>query len=124
MKYLLDANSIIYVLSGAYPLLTARIADTEEGAIGVSAIAFAEVIHGSQRGKPPQLALLDNFIAAIPLVPFDEAAARGYGEVPFKRHSYDRLIAAQALSLGLTVISRNGQDFADVPGLKVEDWTI
>ena len=39
---MLDANSVIYLLSGAFPKLTARVADIEVGAIGVSAIAFAE----------------------------------------------------------------------------------
>jgi tRNA(fMet)-specific endonuclease VapC len=124
MKFLFDANSVIHLLSGAFPAMTARVADTEAGAIGVSAIAFAEVAHGSARGKPPELAMLDAFLGEIPLVPFDEAAARAYADLPFKRHGHDRLIAAQAVSLGLVVISQNVRDFADVPGLKVEDWTL
>ncbi len=124
MKYLLDANSIIALLSGAYPSLMRRVAATEAGAIGVSIIAFAEVAHGSSIGRPPELELLDNFIEEIPLIPFDEAAARIYATIPFKRHSYDRLIAAQALSRSLTVISRNVRDFEDVPGLKIENWTV
>ena len=123
MIYLLDANSIIYLLSGAYPGLSNRVAETEAGAIGVPTIAFAEVIHGSSKGRPPPLSLLDAFVEEIPLLPFDEAAARVYARVPFKRHSYDRLIAAIALSRGLIVISRNTKDFADVPGLVVENWT-
>lgn len=123
MRYLLDANSIIALLSGAYPSLMQRVAATQAGSIGVSIIAFAEVANGSSIGKPPELELLDNFIEEIPLVPFDEAAARIYATIPFKRNSYDRLIAAQALSRSLTVISRNVQDFADVPGLWVENWT-
>ncbi len=101
-----------------------RVAATEAGAIGVSIIAFAEVAHGSSIGRPPELELLDNFIEEIPLIPFDEAAARIYATIPFKRHSYDRLIAAQALSRSLTVISRNVRDFEDVPGLKIENWTV
>ncbi len=124
MKYLLDANSVIHLLSGAFPALTARVSDTEAGAIGVSSIAFAEVIHGSQKGKPPELKLLDDFVAEIPVLPFDEAAATAYANIPFKRHSYDRLIAAHALGLDLVIISRNEKDFADVPGLKVENWTL
>lgn len=124
MKYLLDANSVIQLLSGAVPALIRRVADTEAGAIVVSSIAFAEVAIGSANGKPPPLALLDRFIEEIPIVDFDEAAARAYAGLPFKRGSFDRLIAAHALSLGTTIISRNLKDFADVPGLVVEDWTL
>ena len=123
MKYILDANSVIHLLSGAYALLMERVSDTDAGEIGVSSIALAEVAHGSRRGKPPELALLDAFVQDIPIIDFDEKAARAYAGIPFKRHSYDRLIAAQALSLGVTVISRNTKDFEDVPGLLVENWT-
>ncbi len=46
-----------------------------------------------------------------------------YASIPFKRSRFDRLIAAQALSLGLTLVTNNERDFADVPDLKVENWT-
>ena len=124
MMFMLDANSIIYLLSGAFPKLTARVADTETGGIGISAIAYAEVAIGSYAGKPPELAWLKNFVKEIPVLPFDTTAAEGYAKLPFKRGNFDRLIAAHALSLGLTVISRNTKDFADVPGLVVENWTV
>ena len=124
MRFSLDANSIIYLLSGAFPVLTARIADTDKGTVVISSIAFAEVALGSANGKPPPLELLNSFVEEIPIVDFDEAASRAYATLPFKRGSFDRLIAAHALSLGLTVISRNTKDFADMPGLKVENWTV
>lgn len=120
----MDANSVIHLIADAFPALTARVADTEAGAIGVSSIAFAEVIWGSANGKPPILPLLDAFAEQIPLVPFDEAAARAYASIPFKRGTFDRLIAAQALSQGLAVISQNVRDYEDVPGLRVENWTV
>jgi len=124
MKYLLDANCIIQLLSGAFPALTLRVADSEAGSLVISSVAFAEVALGSANGKHPPMDVLDSFIEEVPIVEFDEAAARCYAELPFKRGNFDRLIAAHALSLGLTVISRNTRDFADVPGLKVEDWTV
>jgi tRNA(fMet)-specific endonuclease VapC len=57
-------------------------------------------------------------------VPFDEAAARTYARLPFKRARFDRLLAAHALSIGATVITNNEIDFADVPRLMVENWTV
>lgn len=124
MKYMLDANSIINLLAGEFPTLTARVGDTEEGDIGISAVAFAEVALGSENSKPPAPHILAGLLSELPLLAFDEAAARAYAQLPFKRGSFDRLIAAHALSLDLTVISRNVADFAKVPALKVENWTL
>jgi tRNA(fMet)-specific endonuclease VapC len=121
---MLDANSVINLLSGEFPALTARVQNTDAGSIGVSSIVFAEVALGSENGKPPKPAVLDGLVSEIPLLPFDEAAARAYARLPLKRGSFDRLIAAHAISLGLVVISRNERHFADVPGLKVENWTV
>lgn len=124
MMYLMDANSVIHLIADAFPKLTARVTESEAGSIGVSSVAFAEVIWGSANGRPPILPLLNALAEQIPIVDFDERAARAYASIPFKRGNFDRLIAAQALSLNLIVISANAKDFADVPGLKVENWTV
>jgi tRNA(fMet)-specific endonuclease VapC len=41
-----------------------------------------------------------------------------------KRLEKDMRIAAIALSVGGTIITCNQKDFAQVPGLKIEDWTL
>lgn len=101
-----------------------RIAQCAPGEIAISVISFAEIALGSQLSKPPPPKVLDAFVAAIPIVEFDEAAARTYAQLPFKRARFDRLLAAHALSIGAVVITNNEVDFADVPGLKVENWTV
>lgn len=122
IRYLIDANSAVYAMDAGHERLTARIAEHRPGEIAMSVISYAEVAYGTHVGKPPPPEVLEAFVAAIPLLAFDEAAAREYAGLPFKRARFDRLLAAHALSIGATVVTNNESDFADVPGLKVENW--
>ncbi len=122
IRYLIDANTAIYALSSDSSPLTRRLAECGLGEVAISAISFAEVAIGVNQGKPPPPEALEAFIAAIPLVPFDEAAAREYARLPFKRARFDRLLAAHALSIGAIIVTNNEADFADVQGLRVENW--
>ena len=124
IRYLIDANAAVYALDVGHERLTDRMGACAPGEIAISAISFAEVAYGSYVGKPPSPEVLEAFIAAIPLLPFDAAAARAYARLPFKRARFDRLLAAHALSIDATVVTANLADFADVPGLRVEDWTV
>lgn len=123
MLYLVDTNIVIYLAANAYPRLSERVATTEQGAIRLSTIVFAEVALGSENGLAPSSEALAILIEQMPLVPFDEAAARAYARLPFKRGRFDRLLAAHAISLNATILSRNLADFQGIKGLQVEDWT-
>ena len=52
------------------------------------------------------------FFDVIAVLPFDRACALIYGELPFVRHRFDRLIAAHALALDL----RSSRQIARFPG--------
>ncbi|MBS0504148.1 MAG: type II toxin-antitoxin system VapC family toxin [Proteobacteria bacterium] len=122
-RFLIDSDCAVYALTGQFPALGERLSQCEPGEVAVSAISFAEISLGSNTGKPPPPEVLEAFVAVIPLLPFDGAAARAYAGMPFKRARFDRLLAAHALSIGATVITNNEGDFADVPGLRIENWT-
>ena len=122
MKFLLDANVVIAASLGASDELWERMAACDEGDLVTSAIVYAEVVFGSTRGKPPPFDKLQLFIEEVPVLDFDYRSAIAYASLPLRRASYDRLIAAQALSHGLTVVTDNIVHFADVPGLRVENW--
>ena len=123
IRFLIDSDCAVYAMTAQFPMLGERLSNCEPGEVAISAVNYAEVVLGSEKGKPPPPEVLDAFIRAIPVLPFDEAAARAYAALPFKRARFDRLLAAHALSLGATVITNNEADFADVPGLAVENWT-
>ena len=124
IRYLIDANSAVYAMDLGNEQLKARIAGCDAGTLAISVISYAEVAYGTYAGKPPAPEVLEAFIEAIPLIPFDEPAAREYARLPFKRARFDRLLAAHALSIGAAVVTNNEADFADVPGLRVENWTV
>ena len=121
---LIDADCAVYAMTGQHLPLRVRLEAREPGSVAISAVNFAEILLGSANGKLPPMGVLNAFIDVIPLVPFDEAAARAYATLPFRRGRFDRLLAAHALSLDAIVITNNGADFADIPGLRVENWTL
>lgn len=123
-QYLLDANTAIYAMVQRTSPVVARIEKHAPGEVAISAISFAEVALGVQLQKPPPPEVLEAFLSAVPIVPFDEGAARRYAELPFKRARFDRLLAAHALSIGATIVTNNEADFADVPELKFENWSL
>ncbi|CAN5305075.1 type II toxin-antitoxin system VapC family toxin [soil metagenome] len=124
-QYLIDSDLAIYSMGGeADSPLNQRLAACYPGDVAISAISFAEVALGTWNGKPPLPEILDAFVRAVPIVAFEEDAAREYARLPFKRARFDRLLAAHALSVGAIVVTSNEADFADVPGLKVENWSL
>ena len=98
-----------------------------EAASGIPSIAVAERYHGAHNApKELRVRLLsevDHFIHEFGeiVVPFDAEAAKVWGEyvsrpaLKQKPRGYpDTQIAAIALSRGLTVVTRNTQDFPEV----------
>jgi tRNA(fMet)-specific endonuclease VapC len=123
VKFMLDANIVIALLGGEPAVLRTRVERCKPGDISISSIAFAEVALGSRNGKRPSLVVLDQLPRLFEVVPFDHLAARIYAQLPVRRHSFDRLIAAHARSLDVTLVTSDERDFADIPGLTIENWT-
>lgn len=121
--FLLDSNICIYLLKNLSPRLTARTRTQEEGTLFVSAISVAEVGFGV-RARPNEEETFRRFVSDVTILPFDDTVAHLYATLPFRRGKFDRLIAAHALAAGLTLVTNNEADFADVPGLVVENWTV
>jgi tRNA(fMet)-specific endonuclease VapC len=124
IRFLIDADTAIFATTGQHPPIASHMEQFEPGELGLSVISYAEIVLGMEQGKPPTAEALEAFVAAVPLQPFDEGAAKAYAKLPFKRARFDRLLAAHAVSLGAAVVTNNPSDFVDVPGLKVENWTV
>jgi tRNA(fMet)-specific endonuclease VapC len=122
-SFLLDSNICIYVLADAQGAVARRLGECEPGSAVTSAIAYAEVMRGRALDEGKGGSGADALFRVIPVLPFDQAAADRYRSVPFRRGTFDRLIAAHALALGLTLVTNNERDYDDIPGLEIENWT-
>lgn len=74
-------------------------------------------------------AALEMVLAPLVILPFDEAALWGYGDLRAELErkgtpigSLDTMIAAHALSRKSTLVTNNTREFARVPGLALENW--
>jgi tRNA(fMet)-specific endonuclease VapC len=131
MRYLLDTNAIIGLLSNAGSALAQRARRERPSDIAMSAIVAHELYHGalkSQR-RARNLALLDALQFAV--LDLDKEDARAAGEIRASLAEagmpigpYDVLIAGQALARNLILVSHNAREFGRVPNLKVEDWEV
>ena len=86
-----------------------------------STLCVAEALYGIT--DDDQKVALDRLLTVIEPLPFGMPEARCFPDVPFRRGKLDRFIAAHALATGLTIVTNNEADFADIPGLQIENWT-
>lgn len=130
MRYMLDTNICIYLMKAHPPEVLARLLQLDHGDVVMSIITYAELrvgLEGLGSSRAQNERALHLLTSDIPVLPFDEAAAERYGVQRAavrdrRRDALDRLIAAHATSLGLTLITNNEADFRDYPGLLVENW--
>lgn len=129
--YLPDTNALSRHLRGDDHELSAKFA-AEFAHVRLSAIVLAELEFGAVKsGLARHRSRLDGLLATMPVEPFTDADAVGYGRLraTLQRRGemigpLDALIAAQALRLDAIIITHNLDEFRRVPGLKVEDWQV
>lgn len=129
-RYLLDTNIVSDLVRNPQGKAAARIAAVGESSVATSIIVAAELRYGAAKKKSRRLAAqLEAVLGVLPVLAFDTPADEAYGVAraaleakgtPIRAN--DLLIAAQALALGMTVITDNEREFARVRRLKVENW--
>lgn len=136
MTYLLDTNVVIALLRNKPAIVRERFRGvvSDGGVITVSSIALFELWYGvgcsgRREENSDRLRILLSVVNGV--LPFEEAHALIAGELRAALETagspiapYDLLIAAQALKGEMTLVTANVSEFARVPGLAWEDWTI
>ena len=134
MDYLLDTNACIALNKGEPASVRARFDKAiRAGAhVWISGVVLYELWYGvAKSGRPKENAEdLATFLGGpIRVQGFEEQDAREAGEVRAALErigkpigAYDVLIAGQARSRGLKLVTANTREFGRVKGLDWEDW--
>lgn len=128
--YILDTNTLIYFFKGIGGV-SKHLLTTPPKEIGIPSIVLFELEVGIAKSSQPQKRKkqLKDFTSIIQVLPFghEEAEYAARIRVDLERIGtpigpYDLLIAAIALSRKGILITHNTNEFARIPGLKIEDW--
>jgi tRNA(fMet)-specific endonuclease VapC len=132
MKLMLDTNICIYIIKQQPPAVLKHFLEYQVGDIGISAITLSELRYGVAKSKhsDKNAKALDEFIIPLDIASFDEEAALAYGDIRTTLEkagtpigAMDMLIAAHAVSLGVTLVTNNTREFSRIPTLDIVDWT-
>ncbi len=136
MSYLLDTNVCIALINGSSVRIRQRYFQTTSRQIvpQVSSIVAHELWYGvAKSGRVAQNAnrLTAFLTSAVAVLDYSEQDAQAAGEIRAELErkgqrigEYDTLIAGQAFSRSLILVTANTREFARVKGLAVEDWTV
>lgn len=131
MKYLFDTNIFIYILNNKYKKILDRVENEGIENICISALTIAELEFGIQKSKYKEKnrrALIE-FLLPFKIIDFNQNDAFEYGKnrnlLQLKGNligNMDLLIASQALSRELILVTNNENEFKRLENIKLENW--
>ncbi len=130
-RYMLDTNIVSHIMQGRDAGLLKKLASVPVGEVVISSVTLAELQYGLHRkGQPPRLKnAMDQVLLRVDVLPWDEPVARCYGELcatleakGINLGDLDMMIAAHAVAVGATLVSRD-KAFGQAPDrLTVKVW--
>jgi tRNA(fMet)-specific endonuclease VapC len=133
MNFLLDTDICIYLINKRPPSVISRFKEYRPGDIGISVVTVSELEYGVAKSvrQKENLHRLEAFLAPFELLAYTAKAVRAYGTLRAELEKrgqvigpLDMLIAAQALTKELTLVTNNEREFSRIPGLRIENWAI
>jgi tRNA(fMet)-specific endonuclease VapC len=130
LKYLLDTNIVIYTMKNR-PQQVKRRFKQHAGRMAISTVTLGELVFGAEHSKQVErnLADIESLVARLEIFPFDDKAAYHFGQIRAALYRlgrpigpYDMMIAGQARSSGLVLVTNNVKEFEQVSGLVIENW--
>jgi tRNA(fMet)-specific endonuclease VapC len=131
VRYLLDTNTVSYIIKGNIPRVRERLVKVPIAEVGISVVTEAELRFGIAR-RPEAVNLkvaVAEFLVRVGVLPWTSEAALHYAEIraALERKgvpmgNLDMMIAAQALAADAVLVTSD-RVFKRVKELRVEDWT-
>src|SRR5579864_2967024 len=130
MRYLLDTNIVSDLVRNPQGKVAERIFKVGETQVCTSIIVAAELRYGAAKRQSRRLSTqLEAVLNALEILPLQKPADVSYGSLHAQLEragtpivANDLLIAAQALTLGYTVVTDNEKEFSRVKNLHMENW--
>ena len=130
MHYLLDTNIVSDLLRRPQGRVAERIRHVGEASVRTSIIVASELRFGARKlGSQRLTERLEAVLRALEVLPFDAPADAVYGQIRARLEQAgtviggnDLLIAAHAVTLGVTIVTDNVREFGRVDGLRVVNW--
>ncbi|RJQ58705.1 MAG: type II toxin-antitoxin system VapC family toxin [Desulfobacteraceae bacterium] len=131
MGYMLDTNTCINLIKHRPASIQKKLSSIAVGEVAVSSMVAAELWYGvaNSRKKKENQEALEDFFHHVDVLHWPKEAARLYGEIrtELKRNgtpigAMDLLIAVHGMFLNTILVTDNEKEFAQVPGLKIENW--
>lgn len=120
--YILDTNVVIYYVGGEIKTLGKLIPIMRSYAtVMLPSIVITELWSGKQTPST-EITAIEAFIATLVIIPLEMQIARSAGILrrDINLSIGDSIIAATALTMGATLLTRNIRDFKKVPNLQLE----
>jgi tRNA(fMet)-specific endonuclease VapC len=129
--YLIDTNICIYIIKKKPADVLKTLKTKLKKDIYISSITIAELEYGIAKSQFPEknkIALIE-FLSIFNILSFDDCDAVDFGEIKKELEKkgkiigpMDLLLAAQAKSKKLILVTNNTKEFERVEGLKIENW--
>jgi tRNA(fMet)-specific endonuclease VapC len=136
LRYVLDTDHLTLFQHG-HPLVVHRLGLQLAGTVGISVVTVEEMLRGrlarlasaqdakTRIGQYKLLAETLQLFDQFPWVSYDQAVEDEFQRIRRIRiGTQDLKIAATALAKQVPVVTGNRRDFARVPGLVIEDWSV
>ena len=128
-RYMLDTDTVSFALRG-HGRVAARVLEHRPSELSISSITLAELRFGAEARRSRKLhRLISTFVESVEVLAFDQRAADRFATVAVSLArrgepigTFDTLMAAHALSLGLTFVTNNTEHFGRLVGLTTENW--